>query len=31
MITWDNYPRYLMTTDELLQKKEFMKEEKNFN
>jgi uncharacterized protein len=40
MITWDNYPRYLMTTDELLQKRngirhvnlmEFMKEEKNFN
>ena len=39
MITWDNYPRYLMTTDELLQKRngirhvnlmEFMKEEKDF-
>ena len=39
MITWDNYPRYLMTTDELIQKRngirhvnlmEFMKEEKDF-
>ena len=39
MITWDNYPRYLMTTDELLQKRngirhvnllQFMKEERNF-
>lgn len=39
MITWDNYPRYVMTTDELIQKRngiihanlmEFMKAEKNF-
>ena len=39
MITWDNYPRYVMTTDELIQKRngikhvnlmEFMKEEKDF-
>ncbi len=39
MITWDNYPRYVMTTDELIQKRngikhvnliKFMKEEKDF-
>ena len=38
-ITWDNYPRYLLTIDSLLQKRngiihnnilEFMKEEKSF-
>lgn len=39
MISWDNYPRYVMTTDELIQKRNgikhvnimaFMKEEKDF-
>lgn len=39
MITWDNYPRYIMTTDKLLQKRngiihanimDFMKSEKEF-
>ena len=39
MISWDNYPRYIMTTDELIQKRNgirhvnlmsFMKEEKDF-
>ena len=25
MITWDNYPRYVMTTDELIQKRNGIK------